>query len=90
MCSFADVSVTFKAQRRLYVRFDKLSQTKPRRVATTAVARELVGLFWAALHLQNPLVTINVRACVMAYEETPGVGGEPMKFPCVNPTGESA
>ena len=56
------VGVTWKAQRRLYKRFHKLCQTKPRCVANTALARELVGFLWAALHLENPLITPNVRA----------------------------
>ena len=56
------VGVTWKAQRRLYKRFNKLCQTKPRCVANTAIARELVGFLWAALHLDNPLVNPNVRA----------------------------
>ena len=56
------VGVTWKAQRRLYKRFNKLCQTKPRCVANTALARELVGFLWAALHLDNPLITPNVRA----------------------------
>lgn len=56
------VGVTWKAQRRLYKRFNKLCQTKPRCVANTALARELVGFLWAALHLENPLITPNVRA----------------------------
>ncbi len=56
------VAVTWKAQRRLYKRFHKLCQTKSRCVANTAVARELVGFLWAALHLENPLITTRVRA----------------------------
>lgn len=56
------VAVTWKAQRRLYKRFHKLGQTKPRCVANTAIARELVGFLWAALHLENPLITNRVRA----------------------------
>ena len=56
------VVVTWKAQRRLYKRIHKLCQTKPRCVANTAVASELVGFLWAALHLENPLITSNVRA----------------------------
>ena len=56
------VGVTWKAQRRLYKRFDKLCQTKPRCVANTPRARELAGVLWAALHLENPLITPNVRA----------------------------
>lgn len=56
------VGITWKAQRRLYKRFNKLCQTKPRCVANTALARELVGFLWAALHLDNPLITPNVRA----------------------------
>ena len=56
------VGITWKAQRRLYKRFHKLRQTKPPCVANTALARELVGFLWAALHLDNPLITPNVRA----------------------------
>lgn len=56
------VAITWKAQRRLYKRFHKLCQTKPRCVANTAIARELVGFLWAALHLENPLITNRVQA----------------------------
>ena len=56
------VAITWKAQRRLYKRFHKLCQTKARCVANTAVARELVGFLWAALHLETPLITTRVQA----------------------------
>ena len=55
-------AIAWKAQHRLYKRFHKLCQTKSRCVANTAVARELVGFLWAALRLENPLVTTRVRA----------------------------
>lgn len=50
------ISVSWKAQNRLYKRFHRLCKTKPRCVANTAVARELVGFLWEALHLENPLI----------------------------------
>ena len=51
------VLLAWKAQCRLYKRFRKLSQTKSRCVANTAVARELVGFLWEALrmHTGSPL-----------------------------------
>ncbi len=55
------ISVAWKAQRRLYKRFHKLSQTKARCVANAAVARELVGFLWEALRLENPLITTRAR-----------------------------
>ena len=45
------VALSWKAQQRLFKRFLRLSQTKPRNVAAVAVARELVGFLWEALHL---------------------------------------
>lgn len=50
------IALAWKAQQRLYKRFRSLSQTKSRCVANTAVARELAGFLWAALHLENPLI----------------------------------
>ncbi len=51
------VLLAWKAQCRLYKRFRKLSQTKSRCVANTAVARELAGFLWEALrmHTGSPL-----------------------------------
>lgn len=51
------VALAWKAQGRLYRRFRKLSQTKSRCVANTAVARELAGFLWEALrmHTGSPL-----------------------------------
>ena len=51
------VTLAWKSQCRLYKRFRKLSQTKARCVANTAVARELVGFLWEALrmHTGSPL-----------------------------------
>lgn len=49
------IALSWKAQQRLYKRFRHLSQTKSRCVANTAVARELAGFLWGALHLENPL-----------------------------------
>ena len=48
-------ALSWKAQQRLYKRFRHLSQTKSRCVANIAVARELAGFLWGALHLENPL-----------------------------------
>ena len=56
------IAVAWKAQHRLYKRFHRLAQTKPRCVANTAIARELVGFLWAALQLENPLSTTHVQA----------------------------
>ena len=60
--SAAVVSVTWKAQRRLYKRFHKLSQTKSQCVANIAVARELVGFLWETLRLETRLVTTGANA----------------------------
>ncbi len=51
------VLLAWKAQCRLYKRFRKLSQTKSRCVANTAVARELAGFLWEArcMHTGSPL-----------------------------------
>ena len=43
------VTLSWKAQTRLYQKFAKLSRTKLRPVAAVAVARELAGFLWAAL-----------------------------------------
>lgn len=51
------VSMSWKAQIRLYKRFKNLSQSKKRCVANVAIARELVGFIWAALQIEHPLVT---------------------------------
>ena len=51
------VSLSWKVQTRLYKRSKKLLQSKKRCVANVAIARELVGFIWAALHIENPLVT---------------------------------
>ncbi len=51
------ISVAWKAQHRLYKRFRKLSQTKARCVANTAIARELISFLWEALRVENPLIT---------------------------------
>ena len=50
------VAIAQKAQNRLYKRFRTLAETKSRCTANTAVARELVGFLWQALHLKNPLI----------------------------------
>ena len=44
------IALSDKAQRRLCRRFRRLAEHKPGPVATVAVARELVGFVWAALH----------------------------------------
>jgi len=40
----------WKCQHRLYTLFHRLAANKPRQVAATAVAREMVGFLWAVLH----------------------------------------
>ena len=40
----------WKCQHRLYTLFHRLAAKKPRQVAATAVAREMVGFLWAVLH----------------------------------------
>ena len=44
------VALADKAQQRLCRRFRRLAEHKPGPVVTVAVARELVGFLWAALH----------------------------------------
>ena len=44
------IALADKAQRRLCRRFRRLAEYKPGPVVTVAVARELVGFVWAALH----------------------------------------
>jgi len=48
------ITLSWKAQQRLYKRFHHLSQTKSRCIANVAIARELVGFLWGALHIENP------------------------------------
>ncbi len=43
------VTHAWKAQHRLYKVFHRLAAKKPKQVAATAVARELIGFIWAAL-----------------------------------------
>ena len=43
------IAHAWKCQHRLYKLFHRLAAKKPRQVAATAVARELVGFLWAAL-----------------------------------------
>ena len=49
------IALSWNTQQRLYKRVRHLSQTKSRWVANTAVARELAGFLWGALHLENPV-----------------------------------
>ena len=44
------IALANKAQQRLCRRFRRLAEHKPGPVVTVAVARELVGFLWAALH----------------------------------------
>jgi len=44
----AVVAISWKAQKRLYKRFQALTVRKPRSVAVVAIARELVGFLWDA------------------------------------------
>ena len=37
----------WKCQHRLYTLFHRLAERKPKQVAATAVAREMVGFLWA-------------------------------------------
>jgi transposase len=46
----AVVAIAMKAQHRLYKKFWRLDRRKHRRVAITAVARELCGFIWAILN----------------------------------------
>mgnify|MGYP001821176963 CR=1 FL=1 len=50
----AVVAISWKAQLRLYKRFHALAFRKPRSVAAVAVARELVGFLWEAMHTLTP------------------------------------
>lgn len=77
------VSITWKSQRRLHKCFQRVFQTKPRCGADTAVAHEPVGLWWVALHLENPLTTTIVRDLVVAYGEALDTSGVPKKFPAL-------
>ena len=45
----AVVAHAWKCQHRLYKTFHRLATKKPRQVAATAVARELIGFLWAIL-----------------------------------------
>ena len=47
------IALADKAQQRLCRRFPRLAEHKPGPVATVAVARELVGFLWAALHPES-------------------------------------
>ena len=47
------VALADKAQQRLCRRFRRLAEHKPGPVVTVAVARELVGFLWAALHQES-------------------------------------
>lgn len=59
----AVISHAWKCQHRLYKLFHRLAAKKPRQVAATAVAREMVGFLWAVLrevdvaHLETLEVT---------------------------------
>jgi transposase len=46
----AVIAHAWKCQHRLYKLFHRLAARKPKQVAATAVAREMVGFLWAALH----------------------------------------
>lgn len=46
------VEISKKAERRLHDKYWKLAQRKDRRVAVTAVAREMVGFIWSLLTLE--------------------------------------
>ena len=43
------VTLSWKAQNRLFKKFHRVSRTRPRQVAAVAVARELTGFIWEAL-----------------------------------------
>jgi transposase len=45
----AVIAHAWKCQHRLYKLFHRLAQKKPKQVAATAVAREMVGFLWAVL-----------------------------------------
>ena len=44
------IAHAWKCQHRLYRVFHRLAERKPRQLAATAVARELIGFIWAVLH----------------------------------------
>jgi len=46
----AVIAHAWKCQHRLYKLYHRLAARKPKQVAATAVAREMVGFLWAALH----------------------------------------
>ena len=46
----AVIAHAWKCQHRLYKLFHRLAAKKPKQVAATAVAREMVGFLWAVLH----------------------------------------
>ncbi len=46
----AVIAHAWKCQHRLYKVFHRLAAKKPKQVAATAVAREMVGFLWAVLH----------------------------------------
>lgn len=45
----AVIAHAWKCQHRLYKVFHRLAERKPKQVAATAVAREMIGFFWAVL-----------------------------------------
>jgi transposase len=47
------VAISWKAQQRLYKRFQALVIRRPRSVAATAIARELTGFLWEAMNTLN-------------------------------------
>ena len=54
----AALAVADKAEQRLCRRYRRLcARLKPKPVVMTAIARELVGFVWAALHLPDALET---------------------------------
>jgi len=50
------VSISWRAQNRLYKRFHQLCKSNPRCVANPAIVRELVSFFWEALQVRDPLI----------------------------------
>lgn len=48
------IAHTWKCQHRLYKLFHRLAAKKPKQVAATAVAREMVGFLWAVLNDLDP------------------------------------
>jgi len=46
----AVIAHAWKCQHRLYKLYHRLAAKKPKQVAATAVAREMVGFLWAVLH----------------------------------------